>query len=255
MTGTAPPAFGAAVDLASRRMAGAAHRAPFRAAVLPRPPRRGPRGNGRVTGGGALGNGTPDRWFFLPGSGVRIEETELSGVFVITPRRIADSRGFFSESWNRARLAEAGIEIDFVQDNQSLSHAANTVRGLHYQAPPHAQDKLVRCGRGRLFDVAVDIRRGSPGYGRWIGVELSAENGRQLLVPKGFLHGFVTREPETEIIYKCSDYYAPECDGALRFDDPDIGIAWGLTGAPILSDKDAAAPLLKDFDSPFTYGG
>lgn len=184
-----------------------------------------------------------------------VETTALDGVLILTPRRFGDSRGFFSESWNRARLAEAGIDIDFVQDNHSLSHAVNTVRGLHFQAPPHAQDKLVRCGRGRLFDVAVDIRRGSPSFGQWTGVELSFENGRQLLVPKGFLHGFVTRAPDTEIIYKCSDYYAPECDGAIRFDDADIGIDWGLTGAPILSDKDAAAPLLRDFDSPFVFGG
>ncbi len=184
-----------------------------------------------------------------------VETTALEGVLILTPRRFGDSRGFFSESWNRARLAEAGIDVDFVQDNHSLSHAVNTVRGLHFQAPPHAQDKLVRCGRGKLFDVAVDIRRGSSSYGRWIGVELSFENGRQLLVPKGFLHGFVTRASETEIIYKCSDYYAPECDGAIRFDDPDIGIDWGLTGAPILSDKDAAAPLLRDFNSPFVFGG
>jgi dTDP-4-dehydrorhamnose 3,5-epimerase len=151
-------------------------------------------------------------------------------------------------------MAEHGIDIDFVQDNHSLSAEVGTVRGLHFQAPPHAQDKLVRCGRGRLLDVAVDIRRGSPSYGGWIAVELSAENGKQLLVPKGFLHGFVTREPETEIAYKCSDYYAPDCDGAIRFDDPEIGIDWGFdTASVVLSDKDAQAPLLKDFKSPFTW--
>jgi dTDP-4-dehydrorhamnose 3,5-epimerase len=128
------------------------------------------------------------------------------------------------------------------------------VRGLHVQSPPHAQAKLVRCGRGRLYDVAVDARRGSPTHGQWVGYELSAENGLQLLIPEGFLHGFVTREPDTEILYKCSDYYAPECDGAVRFDDPDIGIDWGLTGDPILSDKDAAAQSFAAFDSPFTHG-
>ncbi|MFD2741726.1 dTDP-4-dehydrorhamnose 3,5-epimerase, partial [Sulfitobacter aestuarii] len=181
--------------------------------------------------------------------------TALPGVLILTPARHGDSRGFFSESWSRARLAEAGIDIDFVQDNHSLSAQVGTVRGLHFQSPPHAQDKLVRCGRGALFDVAVDIRRGSPSYGQWVGVELSFENGRQLLVPKGFLHGFVTRAPETEIVYKCSDYYAPDCDGAVRFDDPQIGIDWRLgETAPLLSDKDAVAPMLKDFDSPFTYG-
>ena len=182
---------------------------------------------------------------------MQVEDTSLPGVVILTPRRFGDARGFFSESWNRRTLAEHGIELDFVQDNHSLSGAAGTIRGLHFQAPPHAQAKLVRCGRGRLFDVAVDVRRGSPTYGEWVGVELSAENGRQLLVPAGFLHGFVTREPETEILYKCTDYYAPECDGAVRWDS--CGIDWGLTGEPVLSDKDAAAPTLAEFDSPFTW--
>ncbi len=183
-----------------------------------------------------------------------LERTRLDGVVLLRPRRFSDSRGFFSESWNRRTLAECGIEIDFVQDNHSMSAKAGTVRGLHYQSPPHAQDRLVRCGRGRLFDVAVDIRKGSPNYGQWVGAELSFENGKQLLVPKGFLHGFVTREPDTEILYKCSDYYAPECDGAVRFDDPEIGIDWDIDpAAAILSDKDRTAPLMRDFDSPFTY--
>ena len=165
-----------------------------------------------------------------------------------------DARGFFSESYNRARMAEHGITTDFVQDNHSLSAQVGTVRGLHFQTPPHAQAKLVRCGRGRLFDVAVDIRVGSPSYGKWFGVELSFENGKQLLVPAGFLHGFVTREPDTEIIYKCSDYYAPECDGAVRFDDPAIGIDWGIgAGEAVLSEKDAGAPLLAELDNPFVY--
>ena len=183
-----------------------------------------------------------------------IEPTDLSGVVIITPRRFGDDRGFFCETWNAGALAKHGIDIAFVQDNQSLSSTVGTVRGLHYQSPPHAQDKLVRCGRGALLDVAVDIRKGSPTYGAWIGVELSAENGKQLLIPKGFLHGFVTLEPNTEILYKCSDYYAPECDGAIRFDDPDIGVDWGISSdQAVLSEKDAAAPFLKDFDSPFTY--
>lgn len=187
---------------------------------------------------------------------VTVEETALPGVLLITPRRFGDARGFFSESYNRARMAEHGVTIEFVQDNHSLSAQAGTVRGLHFQAPPHAQDKLVRCGRGALFDVAVDIRKGSPTYGQWVGYELSFENGRQLLVPKGFLHGFVTRVPDTEIMYKCSDYYAPECDGAVRFDSPDIGIDWGFdTDSAVLSEKDAEAPFLKDFDSPFTWEG
>ncbi|MBW4981896.1 dTDP-4-dehydrorhamnose 3,5-epimerase [Mameliella sp. CS4] len=184
-----------------------------------------------------------------------VQATALPGVLILTPRRFGDARGFFSESWNRKRMAEQGIDMDFVQDNHSLSAEVGTVRGLHYQTPPHAQDKLVRCGRGRLFDVAVDIRVGSPTFGNWIGVELSADNGKQLLVPRGFLHGFVTREPDTEVIYKCSDYYAPDCEGAVRFDDAAIGIDWGLEGPPILSDKDAAAPLLTEIASPFAWEG
>ena len=185
---------------------------------------------------------------------MKIEETSLPGLKILTPARHGDDRGFFSESWNRQALAKAGIDADFVQDNHSLSAAAGTVRGLHFQSPPHAQAKLVRCGRGRLFDVAVDIRRGSPTYGKWFGVELSFENGKQIWVPEGFLHGFVTREPDTEIIYKCSDYYAPDCDGAVQFDDPAIGIDWGIDpDQAILSDKDQTAPPLAEFDTPFTY--
>jgi len=180
--------------------------------------------------------------------------TTLADILLITPPRYGDRRGFFCETWNARLLGDFGIHVDFVQDNQSLSGSVRTIRGLHFQSPPHAQDKLVRCGRGRLLDVAVDIRKGSPTFGDWIGVELSADNGKQLLVPKGFLHGFVTLEPNTEILYKCSDYYAPECDGAIRFDDPDIGIDWGIApNKAVLSEKDAAAPLLKDFDSPFIY--
>jgi dTDP-4-dehydrorhamnose 3,5-epimerase len=186
---------------------------------------------------------------------VKIEDTGLPGLKVLTPRRFGDARGFFCESWNRRVLAEHGLDFDFVQDNQSLSAAVDTVRGLHYQAPPHAQTKLVRCGKGRLLDVAVDIRAGSPTYGKWFGIELSFDNGRQLLVPAGFLHGFATREPDTEILYKCTDYYDLSADGALRFDDPDIGVDWGLSGPAVLSEKDKAAPLLRNFATPFTYEG
>lgn len=185
---------------------------------------------------------------------MQIELTDLPGVVILTPARFGDSRGFFSESWNRSRMAAAGFDLDFVQDNHSLSAKAGTIRGLHFQAPPHAQAKLVRCGQGRLFDVAVDIRAGSPTYGKWVGVELSAENGRQLLIPAGFLHGFVTREDGTEVIYKCTDVYAPACDGGIRWDDPTIGIDWALGDlSPVLSDKDAKAPLLADFQTPFTF--
>ena len=182
---------------------------------------------------------------------LEITETGIPDLLILEPKRHGDARGFFCESWNKARMADHGLAYDFVQDNHSLSEATGTLRGLHYQSPPHAQAKLVRCGRGRLYDVAVDIRRGSPTYGRWFGVELTFENGLQLLVPEGFLHGFVTRAPDTEIIYKCTDYYAPDCDGAVAWDS--CGIDWGLSGDPVLSDKDAAAPALSDFDSPFAY--
>ena len=185
---------------------------------------------------------------------LEIQTTPLQGVLILTPVRHGDARGFFSESWNRKRMEAAGIDLDFVQDNHSLSAQVGTVRGLHYQSPPHAQTKLVRCGRGALHDVAVDIRRGSPTYGQSFGIDLTAENGRQLLIPAGFLHGFVTRAPDTEIVYKCTDYYAPDCDGAVLWSS--CGVDWGLPEeAAILSDKDRKAPALADFDSPFTWEG
>lgn len=185
---------------------------------------------------------------------MQIEPTAIPDVVVITPRRFADARGFFAESWNARAMAAAGFDIAFVQDNHSVSHSVGTVRGLHYQTPPQAQGKLVRCGRGSLFDVAVDIRAGSPTYGKWVGVILSAENGAQLWIPPGFAHGFVTRVPETEIIYKCTAHYDAACDAALAWDDPDIGIDWGIAAADaVLSDKDAAAPGFAGFASPFDY--
>ena len=189
---------------------------------------------------------------------MKIEPTLLRDVLILTPARFGDERGWFSEVFNAARMVAAGLPMVWVQDNHSMSARAGTLRGLHFQTPPHAQDKLVRCSRGAILDVAVDIRVGSPTYGKWLGVELTAENRRQLLVPKGFLHGFVTRAPESEVQYKCSDLYAPECDGAIRWNDPDIGIDWGLNedwgmGEPVLSAKDAAAPFLRDFASPFTW--
>ena len=183
-----------------------------------------------------------------------LRPTALEGVVVITPRRFGDARGFFSETWNARAFAEAGFDLGFVQDNHSKSAPAGTVRGLHFQAPPHAQDKLVRVVRGRVIDVAVDIRKGSPSYGHWVAEELSAENGCQLLVPKGFLHGFATLEPDTEVLYKCTDLYAPQTEGAVRFDDPDLGIDWGVAPEQAtLSDKDAKAPRFAELDSPFTY--
>jgi dTDP-4-dehydrorhamnose 3,5-epimerase len=181
---------------------------------------------------------------------MQVETTALDGVMILTPRRFGDARGWFTETWNADRMREAGRDLAFVQDNHSFSAEVGTLRGLHYQRPPRAQDKLVRCTRGAIFDVAVDFRAGSATYGKWVGVDLTAENGRQLLVPKGFLHGFVTRVADTEVQYKCTDVYAPDCDGAVRWDDPDIGIDWGVS-APVLSVKDAAAPLLRDVTSPF----
>ena len=181
---------------------------------------------------------------------MQVEETVLPEVRILTPKRFGDARGFFAETWNRRALAEAGIDVDFVQDNHSVSAAAGTLRGLHYQAPPHAQGKLVRCGRGRIFDVAVDVRKGGPTYGRWAGAELSAENGRQIWIPPGFLHGFLTLEDDTEVVYKCTDYYAPAADGAVRWDS--CGVEWPLSGPPILSEKDAAAPPLAEFEAPFS---
>ncbi len=183
-----------------------------------------------------------------------IATTSLEGVVTLAPRRFADSRGSFQETYNRDTLAGLGIDTVFVQDNQSWSREAGTVRGLHFQAPPQAQAKLVRVLVGEIFDVAVDIRAGSPTYGQWTGVTLSADNNMQLLIPSGFLHGFVTRVPECLVAYKCSDTYAPTCEGAVRFDDPDLGIDWGIPAdQAVLSDKDAAAGPFADLDTPFTY--
>ena len=184
---------------------------------------------------------------------MQVEDTALPGVKRIVPRRMGDHRGFFAETWNARAFAQAGIDAVFVQDNHSVSAEVGTLRGLHFQAPPEGQGKLVRCGRGRLWDVAVDIRRGSPTWGQTVGWELSAENGEMLWIPEGFAHGFVTREPDTEIVYKCTGFYAPAAEGSLRWDG--AGIDWGLEGDPILSVKDAAAPALAELDSPFVWEG
>ena len=178
---------------------------------------------------------------------MQIQETPLAGVKIITPRRFGDRRGFFSEVYNETRWREAGVDVRFVQDNHSRSAAVGTIRGLHFQIAPHAQDKLVRVARGRILDVAVDLRRSSPTFGRHVAVELSAENWRQLLVPIGFAHGFCTLEPETEVIYKVTNYYSPAHDHGLAFDDPALAIAWPVDAAKaILSDKDRRLPRLAD---------
>ena len=184
---------------------------------------------------------------------MQIEKTTLPDVLLVTPRRFGDDRGWFSETWNQAAFAEAGCETGFVQDNHSFSASAETVRGLHYQAPPHAQDKLVRCTRGEILDVAVDARVGSPSYGHWISVRLSAQNGQQLFVPKGFLHGFATLVPDCEVQYKVTDIYAPDCDGSVRWDS--LGIDWQIGDEATLSAKDVAAPRFEDWQSPFIWEG
>jgi dTDP-4-dehydrorhamnose 3,5-epimerase len=176
---------------------------------------------------------------------------DIAGPVLIEPRRFTDARGFFSEVWKASSHAEIGITTSFVQDNHSLSRLKGTVRGLHFQRPPTAQGKLVRCTRGAIFDVAVDIRRGSPSFGKFVAVELSAENGLQLWIPRGFAHGLCTLTEDTEVLYKVDAPYDPATDSAIRFDDPAIGIPWPVPpGEALLSDKDRAAPLLADAALP-----
>lgn len=176
-----------------------------------------------------------------------VEETAIPAVKIVTPKKFGDHRGFFSETWSRNAFVEAGLDLDFVQDNQSLSASVGTLRGLHFQSPPFAQDKLVRVTRGRILDVAVDIRASSPTFGKHVAVELSAENWKQLLVPVGFAHGFVTLEPDTEVLYKVTAPYAPENDHGLAFDDPALGIDWRLPLSGLtLSDKDRKHPRLAE---------
>lgn len=186
----------------------------------------------------------------------RFRRLSIPGLIEISPARIGDQRGWFSEVYRRAAFEAEGIAIDWIQDNQSFSAEKGTVRGLHFQAPPTAQNKLIRVVRGALFDVALDIRTGSPTYGRWAGVELTAEKGNQLLVPVGFAHGFMTLAPETEVLYKVSAPYAKADEGAIRWNDPTLGVLWPDPGRdPILSDRDRGAPLLADLQSPFVWEG
>lgn len=176
-----------------------------------------------------------------------VKETELVGVLELRPARFGDDRGWFCEVWNQATLASHGIEIPWVQDNESMSTAVGTVRGIHYQLPPHAQAKLVRVVAGAVFDVAVDLRRDSPTFGAWTGARLDAETGNQLLIPEGFGHGFCTLKPHTQVAYKVSAFWEPSCDRSVLWSDPDLSIAWPLkVASATLSAKDAAAPLLAD---------
>lgn len=183
---------------------------------------------------------------------VQIRDLSISEVKVLRPKKYGDSRGFFSEVYNKKALAEAGIEINFVQDNHSYSGQKGTVRGLHFQTPPYAQDKLVRVVRGAVFDVAVDLRQASASYGRHACVVLSAEAWNQVLIPIGFAHGFMTLEPDTEVLYKVSSFYSPECDKGLLWNDPALGIQWPLPAdEAVLSDKDLRHPKLSELTSPF----
>lgn len=183
-----------------------------------------------------------------------VQSLSIPEVKLITPRRFPDDRGWFSETYNSRALAEAGIDLDFVQDNHSYSAKRGTVRGLHYQGPPAPQDKLVRVAVGRVLDVAVDARAGSPTYGQYAAAELSAENGAQLLCPAGFLHGFMTLEDDCHVLYKVTHFYNRDSEGGVTFDDPDLGIEWPIPASEaVLSDKDKVAPRFADFVSPFRY--
>jgi len=184
---------------------------------------------------------------------VKVEKLDIPDVLLVTPRTFGDARGVFCETWNRQRLVDAGIACDFMQDNQSVSASRGTVRGLHFQSPPAAQAKLVRCVHGAILDVAVDVRKGSPTYGQHVSVELSAANWRQLFVPRGFAHGFATLTPDAAVVYKVDAPYSPAHDGGVYFASLDID--WGVAEKDaVLSDKDAKLPRWEDFDSPFVDG-
>ncbi|MBX9748411.1 MAG: dTDP-4-dehydrorhamnose 3,5-epimerase [Roseococcus sp.] len=186
---------------------------------------------------------------------MKVTPQAIPEVLLIEPKRFGDARGFFSEVWKRSALAAQGFAVDFVQDNHSFSRDVGVLRGLHFQRPPTPQGKLVRVVRGRILDVAVDIREGSPTYGQHVTAELSAENWAQLWVPRGFAHGFVTLEPDTEVLYKVDGEYDPATDAGIAWDDPALGIAWPIPpGGVTLSDKDRKAPRLADIPPPFPQG-
>lgn len=183
---------------------------------------------------------------------MQVEETAIPDVKIVRPKKFGDRRGFFSEVYSRKAWREAGLDYDFVQDNHSYSAEVGVIRGLHFQLAPFAQDKLVRVARGRILDVAVDLRAGSSSFGRHVAVELSAQNWRQLLVPVGFAHGFCTLEPDTEVLYKVTEVYSPAHDRGLAFDDPALGVDWGIDPAKaVLSDKDRRHPRLAELGPQF----
>lgn len=183
---------------------------------------------------------------------MKIINTDIKDVIIIEPKVFGDKRGWFTETYSKEKFKNLGVDIDFIQDNHSFSSEKGTLRGLHFQLNPKSQSKLVRCTKGSMLDIVVDLRFGSPTYKKWIAVELTEENKKQLLVPKGFAHGFVTLTEGVEVEYKVDEYYSPENDRSIRYDDPEIGIDWGISN-PILSDKDLNAPLLKDSDVNFNY--
>lgn len=180
--------------------------------------------------------------------------TDIPGVLLLKPRYFHDARGYFVETYNLRAAHVAGLTAEFVQDNQAFSHKRGTVRALHFQVPPHAQAKLVRVLRGSIYDVAVDLRAGSPTYGRWTAATLTAEHGEQVFVPRGFAHGYCTLEPDTEVAYKVDEFYAPDCERGLIWNDPTLAIDWPVAAAEaVLSDKDRQLPRFADFVSPFRY--
>ena len=185
---------------------------------------------------------------------MEIIRTELPGVCIIEPKVFGDHRGYFMETWSKREMERLGLSFDFVQDNESFTAEKGTIRGIHFQIDPMAQAKIVRVSQGAVLDVAVDLRKGSPYYKQWVAVELSAENHRQLLLPRGFGHGFVTLTDDVLFLYKVDNAYSPECDRSIRFDDPEISVDWGVTD-PILSVKDQTAPVLADSDCNFVYKG
>ena len=185
---------------------------------------------------------------------MEIIRTELPGVCIIEPKVFGDHRGYFMETWSKREMERLGLSFDFVQDNESFTAEKGTIRGIHFQIDPMAQAKIVRVSQGAVLDVAVDLRKGSPFYKKWVAVDLSAENHRQLLLPRGFGHGFVSLTNDVMFLYKVDNAYSPECDRSIRFDDPEIGVDWGITD-PILSVKDQTAPVLADSDCNFVYKG
>lgn len=181
---------------------------------------------------------------------ITVSETELDGVLIVEPKVFGDNRGWFMETYSRRDFEDAGITAEFVQDNRSFSSKKGIIRGLHFQRNPMCQAKLLTCLKGEILDVAVDLRKDSPTYKKWISVKLTAENKKQIFIPKGFAHGFLTLTDDVEIMYKCDELYSPECDGGIRFDDPEIGVEWGVEN-PLLSEKDKNAPYLKDIKLDF----